>query len=154
MMNVPRRMSQREREALAQLVSTGLAPGPKSNEARQLLLGDRFGNFYNLGGESHSVVVDSDSIPHVLSQEQAMILDCGHAVTSLSQVLGRCDMGHIICNRHQFVRCPECKSVLCDSDLVEKDGELVCPKCTDDKWSAFLGFLVLAGVIALILAIV
>ena len=66
--------------------------------------------------DSENVLIDESGVPRTISEERTMFLDCGHAITSPSQVLGRCDNGHVLCNMygHQLVECVKCGKLLCD----------------------------------------
>lgn len=149
MKNPPMKLNDHERNQLTHLFSPGSSPGPKSNESTRRVMSDNNGNIYDMGGDSHGVVVNVDSIPHIISEQHAKILDCGHTVTSLSQVLGRCDFGHILCHKHQFWMCAECRRIVCQFEVQEKDGMSVCPKCAGNGTAA-----IVLGIIAIIIAFI
>lgn len=127
----PSRPSQSEREQLGRWLyqQAPIAPGPKSAETVQRFINDTDGMNHDVGGEFHDVVVGPDNIPRVINEQRAKVLDCGHIVTSLSEILGMCDFGHILCYREKLYKCSECKRILCIDDVEEKDGNIICPAC-------------------------
>jgi len=149
------RLTQSEREKLARLLSqqARIAPDTKSAETVHRFVDDMEGTSHEVGGESKKVVVGPDNIPQIVSEQHAKILDCRHVVTSISEILGVCSFGHIVCYREKLYRCPECKRKLCEEDIEEENGELVCRACRDKRRSEQAIFIVIGMVIALLVII-
>lgn len=135
---------------LLQMLSEQVTQGPKSAEVTQRVASDRSGNKIDLGGQSQGVIVDENNTPHVISEEHAKFLDCGHAITSLSEVLGKCAYGHITCHRHELHRCNKCGKILCDLEVVWEDDKPMCPD-HGFPWGLILFALVMAlGIVYLV----
>ena len=144
------KLTLREREQLARLLEEQLSNEPMSNEEHRRMGIDRYGETYDLGGSSHGVLVGESGIPLVISEERTKFLDCGHSITSPSQVLGKCDNGHVLCNLHghNLLRCVECGKLICQlCGKIDKEGN---PKCSDHG-IPWYGYLVAPTIIALII---
>jgi len=123
------KLTLKEREYLIQLLQDQLNQEAISAEEVRRKGIDREGSTYNLGGKSQGVLVNESGIPRVISEEHTMFLDCGHAINSPTQVLGKCDNGHIICNLHDhsILRCVECGKLLCHlCAIVDGNGNFRC----------------------------
>lgn len=127
----PTRLTPSEREQLTRWLSqqAPIASSPKSAEIFQRFVDDMYGRSYDVGGEFHGVVVGPNNIPIVINQQRAKILDCGHVVTSLPEVSAVCDFGHVLCHRERLYKCSECRRNLCEDDLEEEGGKIICPIC-------------------------
>jgi len=125
--NLPTKLSPVERDQLLSLIGQGLTPGPKSAEIRRNWLEDLSGMQHQLGGFRQGVEIDHNGLPVVFNDQQGRVLDCGHVITSLSEVGGMCSHGHILCKRHNLYRCGECRKTLCELEMEVEDGVPVCP---------------------------
>lgn len=123
------KLTLRERENLLKLFEEQLNQQLQSTEEVHRLGIDRYGETYNLGGISQGVLINESGIPRVISEEHTVFLDCGHAITSPSQVLGKCENEHVICNmhNHQLYECVKCGKILCDlCATFDDDGNPEC----------------------------
>jgi hypothetical protein len=148
MKNRPPKPTQYDRDQILQLIEQQIAQGTNSSEIIGRIVTDRAGEKHILGGESHEVIIGEDSIPRIISQQHVHVLDCGHIVTTISEVMGACDYGHIICHRHELYMCQECRKLLCDKDVEEKDGKAICHECNSNYT-----ILIVIGVIVLVIII-
>lgn len=119
----------REREQLMELLHDQLLQQTMSTEEIRRVGIDQYGITYDLGGSTQGVLIGESGIPRVISEEQTRFLDCGHAIVSPSQVLGKCDNDHVLCNMHghRLLRCFQCGKLLCD--LCAEIDEKGRPKC-------------------------
>ncbi len=150
MKNGPQRLSEYERDQLLQWLVQQVSQGEKSSETTSRILTDRVGMGHELGGEIRNLIVDSDNIPRVMTYQHAKVLDCGHLVSSFSEVLGMCDFGHVICRKHEFYTCVKCRRIICHLEAEEKDGMPVCPECN----SGNLMLMVIAVIGLILLALI
>ena len=130
MKQLPVRLNQNDRDKLAQFIEQQTGIGARSSEAIQRVVCDGEGMHHDLGGEYHRIAIGPDNAPIIISEQRAKILDCGHAVTSLAQVLGMCSYGHIVCDREKLYRCTKCRSILCAKEVEYVENQPVCPECT------------------------
>ena len=144
------RLTSREREYLLQLLEEQQSQEALSNEENRRLGIDRNGETYDLGGSSQGVLIGESGIPRVISEEHTVFLDCGHAITSPSQVLGKCGNGHVICNLHDhmLLRCVKCGKLLCHLCAeIDDEGNPVCPD-HGFSWSVIF---IIAGIVMIVL---
>lgn len=148
----PSGLNQNDREQLARLFSrqAPIDPGPKSAETVQRFVDDTEGVSHDVGGEFQKVVVGPDSMPRVVSEQHARVLDCGHVVTSMSEILAMCDFGHFLCYREKLCRCSECRRNLCIEDVEERNGEIICPVCKKKHLDEQILYAVIGIVVALV----
>lgn len=127
--NKPPELNQFERDQLLQWFAHQSDQNSKSSDSINRIITDRGGRQHSIGGELHCVIMGDDSIPRGIAQEHNQVLDCGHIVSSMSDVLGMCDFGHIICREHELYTCQKCRRLMCDRELQQKKGRNFCPDC-------------------------
>lgn len=145
------KLTDQERQDLLEFLAQQQEIGPKSAEVSKMVLSDLKGNKYDLGEQSSGVIVDQNGIPHVFTEQRAIILDCGHSISDLSQVLGKCNFGHIICQKDKLMRCSRCRKIMCEFDMVERDGIIICTDCSRKQFWIIFGIIALPIVTSIII---
>ncbi len=100
-----------------------------SEQVKEFLV-DRLGELTPIKFEFTGLQIDQKGLPVVHTERVGVLLDCGHKVHSLDEVLGRCRYGHTVCTRCQLYTCAACGEKLCDKDVlwIEEGGirEALC----------------------------
>ena len=150
MMNNQSPLNRREREELLRFVTGQVNTGPKSSEVKQNTVQDRKGAIDGLGAEFEEVQVDDFGTPQVTSEVRGQIMDCGHALRSPGDLLGKCSYGHLICHRHELRLCDGgCGKIICYLEWEKnKYGEFRCREC---RGELILGLLAMAVILAIVL---
>jgi hypothetical protein len=147
----PNHLSPEEYERLAKWLESNATQARVSSESLHQILTDRFGCRHDIGGRLYDVILPPDNIPRIVGEEHARILDCGHAITSLKEILGVCDYGHILCYREKLYRCAKCGRFICKLDIIEIEGALFCPDCCKPPVFLIALICIIIAIIALII---
>ncbi len=114
------------------------ALGQLGNELRRDVLIDRSGNQLPIKHEFSRLRIDEDGMPMIETGRVGLLLDCGHMVHSLEEVLGSCRYGHTVCAKDQLYTCAVCGEKVCELDVAQlRGGATVCldhaPNTTVDQ---------------------
>ena len=102
---------------------------------KEFLIDPRSGEVFPIQIDNVSVQVDEHGFPSSTREKGIVVLHCGHKPCSLSQVLGRCRYGHLICDKCTLYTCAinGCGAKICDLDNLRlEDGSTVCVEHEDD----------------------
>lgn len=96
---------------------------------KEFLIDPKSGEVFPIKYENVSLQIDQHGFPVSVKERGIRILDCSHKPCGLSQVLGRCQFGHVICDKCTLYTCALCGKKLCDLDVLRlEDESTVCPE--------------------------
>ncbi|MFH1851076.1 MAG: hypothetical protein ABIA75_01895 [Candidatus Neomarinimicrobiota bacterium] len=99
------------------------------NEIERDILVDRIQRPHNIKMCRTGIINDDNGIPYLVKERIGKIIDCGHMVNSLEQVLGQCIYGHLVCTRCQLYICEWCGAKVCeDCVIITQGGIVLCPE--------------------------
>lgn len=102
---------------------------------KEFLIDPRSGEVFPIKFENVSLQIDQNGFPVAMRERGDVLLDCGHKPCALSQVLGRCRYGDLICDKCSLYICAinGCGAKICDLDVLRlEDGSTVCVEHEDD----------------------
>ena len=102
---------------------------------KEFLIDPRSGEVFPIKFENVSLQIDQNGFPVAMRERGDVVLHCGHKPCSLSQVLGRCRYGHLVCDKCTLYTCAinGCGAKICDLDVLRlEDGSTICMEHEDD----------------------
>lgn len=119
-------LGEKEREELRKIFENRLEAETQSRETSSGVLIDNKSKRHQVGGTLAHVKVDEVGTPEIFNEQNARVIDCGHSVTSVTQIGGQCSYGHIVCKEHELKVCSKCRKVICHLDLAWKNDQPIC----------------------------
>lgn len=110
----------------------------KQSEQQKSVVGSEHKREYLIDGDGYQLLIknefsgltrDPNGMPLLNTVRIGIIADCGHKISDLDSILGRCKNSHILCKNCQsnFFSCKKCGQFVCNRCvLILKNGDTVC----------------------------